>query len=686
MAGCLVVPLTHPEEGVVGLYGRRISTKGEVRHLYLPGPHRGILNWQALKLSSEIIVAESVLDALSWWVAGFRNVTCIYGVQGLTAELQDLLGRYAVRQITFTLDGDEAGRGATERLSARLEGRGVRCRTVEIPEDKDPNELLVEGGAHALEALLGTARPVGVLDDSAGAEGSAAIEVTDDGFAVQFGDVAYRVAPRPPFGGRLRVMLRVVRRTNRFLDTIDLYSHRARSTAVTQICQRLELGREDVERHFLLLLEKAETWVEVQRAADGDDEGADKKAKRVEMTAAEREEALAFLRDPRLVELLLEDIEALGYVGEEKGKLLAYLIGLSRRLERPLSGIVLSQSGAGKSSMAEIVEVLTPAEDVVLYSRISAQALCYLPKDFLKRKLLILEERAGAEQADYSIRVLQSKSRLSSAVVIKDPTTGKMRTRHFAVEGPIAYIETTTNPKINNENATRCFEITLDESEAQTRRIHERQRQARTVEGLRNRQKIDGIRQRHHNAQRLLEPVRILIPYVGLLTFPSRWLRTRRDNERFLSLVEAAAFLHQHQREGGVMADGTRYIEAVLSDYALAYDLAREVLRSTLHELTREARELVAMIQAMLGGKTPSSQGPQFTRKDLRAHTDWQDHRLRAALDELVEMEYLGTVSGSQGRTYQYRLLCSGSEPPHLGELTTPEQLARLLGGDASSS
>lgn len=101
----------------------------------------------------------------------------------------------------------------------------------------------------------------------------------------------------------------------------------------------------------------------------------------------------------------------------------------------------------------------------------------------LKHKLLILEERAGAEAADYSIRTLQSRQRLSMAAPVKDPTTGKIQTQTFEVEGPIAYLETTTSAHLNPENATRCFELTLDESEEQTRRIHERQRRTRTPRG-----------------------------------------------------------------------------------------------------------------------------------------------------------------------------------------------------------
>ena len=86
-----------------------------------------------------------------------------------------------------------------------------------------------------------------------------------------------------------------------------------------------------------------------------------------------------------------------------------------------------------------------PPEDVIHYSRVSAHALAYAGKDAYKRKLIIMEERVGGEAADYYIRILQSSHMIRQAVVIKDPVTGQMRTQEFEVEGPIAYIETTTD-------------------------------------------------------------------------------------------------------------------------------------------------------------------------------------------------------------------------------------------------
>jgi len=554
--------------------------------------------------------------------------------------------------------------------------RGIRCMRVDLPDGKDPNQVLMEDGAAALQDTLQAVRLAEPTAPEAMEMETAEHEDTGDGFSIRFGQVQYRVTPRPPFTGKMRVTLRVFYLEQAFLDNLDLFSHRARATSINQIVARMKVRKEYVERHFTAIVEASERWVAAQHDASRTPGEAAKTP--VVMTEIERDEALEFLKRPDMMAAILHDMEAFGYTGEENAKLLAYLIGVSRKLDRPLSGIIISQSGAGKSTLAELVEALTPPEHVVLYTRLTAQSLAYMQKDALKRKLVIIEEREGATAAEYHVRILQSRHRLTQLTTEKDPATGQMRSKVYEVEGPIAYLETTTSTQINYENATRCFELHLDESEDQTRRIHQRQRQMRmegTVEGP----SVEAIKRRHHNAQRLLEPVRVYLPYASLLSFPVRWLRTRRDHERFLSLIDSIAFLHQYQREGGVVErDGrpVRFIRGSLADYRLAYQLARDVLWSTLHELTHDGRELLEAVRDMMGGDVKG----YFTRRDARKHTDWQDYRLREALNELVEMEYVVVGSGSQGRTYQYRLLSASDERPHsLHELTTPEQLEKLL-------
>ena len=665
--GCVVVPLTHPDRGVVGFYGRRIRPDAKVPHLYLPGPRQGVLNWQSLKTSPSVTVAESVLDALSLWQAGLREVTCVYGAQGLTDDLKELVQQFEVRELTLCLDGDAAGQAASQRLADSF--RDLKVSVAKMPDGKDPNQVLQESGPQVLWDLARRSQPIfskpQAIDEK---------KDTGTGFLLDMDGVTYNVQPMPPFTSRLRVGIRAHKGDKWLQDRFDLYVHRDRVKLASQIAGQLGVPRIDAERHQEALFRECDGWAAAQKIKA---EAAAKPKAPPALSEAERLEALQWLRQPDLKDQILKDIELLGYVGEEQAKLLVYLIGISRKLPKPLSGIIISQAGVGKSSLTEIVEQLTPPEDVLLFTRITSQALIYMTDNLLKGKVIIVEERVVAEAAEYSIRVLQSRNKLTQATPIKDPITGLFTTKIFTVEGPVAYLETTTDARINHENATRCFEINLDESERQTARIQAFQRAQRLPKRQNRHLLADQVAERHHQAQRLLQDVLVFIPYAELLTFPSKKLRTRRDNERFLCLIEAVAFLHQFQRERGETEDGTPYILANLEDYRLAYELAKDVLSATLHELSRAGRDVWLAVRDWVVAQTGDDYAQMvFTRRDVRLAIGVEDHQLRAALQELTDMEYLELVSGSNGKTYYYKLLVAREEDAPV-VLVTPDDLAR---------
>lgn len=668
--GCVVVPLTHPDLGIVGLYGRRIRPDAKNRHLYLPGPHQGVLNWQSFKSSSGIVLTESVLDAMAVWQAGVRNVSCLYGTQGLPEPLKELLVRFEVRELLLALDGDRAGLEATQTLSQTLREMDRTVTAVRLPDGQDPAQILQDQGPEALQKLLTT-----TPKEAPSPPVSPTSRMTSDkGFEVQLTDTKYRVEMIGPFSSRLKANVLAHHSSGRWTqDRIDFYVHRDRAKLERQLVSQLQLSRTTASQHVAELMAAAEDWAKDRKAPEKAEN------ETVQLTEQQRQEALAFLRKPQLARAILADLENLGYIGEENPKLLAYLIGVSRKLPKPLSGIIISQSGCGKSTLTDFIEQLTPPEDVMMFTRITAQALQYMAQFLLKGKLIIVEERTGAESAEYSIRILQSRQKLTQAVPQKDPATGKIATQIITVEGPVAYLETTTDPRINHENATRCFEITLDESQEQTERILAAQRAGRMPTRKNPHRQAETIRERHHNAHRLLEPVLVFIPFADQLVFPSKKLRNRRDHERFLCLIEASAFLHQYQRERGKTEDGDDYVMASLDDYRLAYQLAHEVLSLTLHELSRGAKDLWQLIRAWVHAQADDrTREFLFTRRDLRRVTDIEDHQLRAALQELVDMEYVEVAAGQNGRAYQYRLLVAHEQEAPVA-LLSPEDLERRL-------
>ena len=188
----------------------------------------------------------------------------------------------------------------------------------------------------------------------------------------------------------------------------------------------------------------------------------------------------------------MADFETCGLVGEETNKLTGYLAAVSRKLEKPLAVMVQSSSAAGKSALMEAVLAFVPPEERVQYSAMTGQSLFYMGEADLKHKVLAIAEEEGAERASYALKLLQSEGKLSIASTGKDPTTGRLVTHEYHVEGPVAIMLTTTAIDLDEELLNRCLVLSVDEDREQTRAIHRLQREAETLEGLRGTQARPG--------------------------------------------------------------------------------------------------------------------------------------------------------------------------------------------------
>ena len=141
--GSIVFPIISETSQVTEIYGRKINDnlrKGTPTHLYLPGPHQGVWNVEALQASKEIILCESLIDALTFWCAGFRNVTASYGIEGFTADHLAAFRQSNIERVLIAYDRDEAGNNAAEKLAKKLIDSGIDCYRIQFPKGMDANE------------------------------------------------------------------------------------------------------------------------------------------------------------------------------------------------------------------------------------------------------------------------------------------------------------------------------------------------------------------------------------------------------------------------------------------------------------------------------------------------------------------------------------------------------------------
>jgi len=748
-SGSLVIPVTDENSIVHEVYGRKLNDnlrKGTPLHLYLPGPHRGVWNVAALKASREIILCESLIDALTFWCAGFRNVTAAYGIEGFTDDHLAAFKKHHTERVLIAYDRDEPGERAASSLAAELMTEGIECFRIQFPRGMDANEyaLQVKPAEKSLELVIRNAEWMGKGERPKVTMQPVSIEAGIEATKEERDDSKYREAVNPPpcpieeerpeintgpapdddserreavnpppmcpeeplaspippaprpevdaevkhsevtiqHGDRrwrvrgleknlsfslLKVNLLVARdkQSTFHVDTFDLYSARQRQVFIKQASEELCVEEAVIKRDLGKILLKLEELQDQQ--INRTLQVKEQTSPAATVTGRAKDRAMEMLKDPHLLDRILSDFEKCGVVGEETNKLVGYLAAVSRKLEEPLAIVIQSSSAAGKSSLMEAILSFFPIEERVQYSAMTGQSLFYMGEADLQHKILAIAEEEGAEKATYALKLLQSEGELTIASTGKDPSTGRLETQEYRVEGPVMIFLTTTAIEIDEELLNRCIVLTVDEEREQTRAIHRLQRERQTLEGLLARRDSEDIRKLHQDAQRLLLPLLVANPYARELTFLDDRTRTRRDHMKYLTLIRSIALLHQYQRptkhithKGKQMA----YIEVTLDDIEIANRLAHQVLGRSLDELSPQTRRLLRLLDEMVSAQCTKlgmeREDYRFTRREIRETTGWSYDQVRVHLDRLVALEYVLVHNGGRGQQFVYELQYEG--------------------------
>jgi DNA primase len=744
LVGSLVIPIRDEDRRVRNLYGRK--TRNDLRpgtpdHLYLPGPHRGVFNVEALKASSEVILCESLIDALTFWRWGFRNVTAAYGVGNFTDEILGAMKLHRTERVLIAFDRDDAGDAGARKVAEKLLAAGVECFRVLFPKGMDANEVALkmtpaektlalflrsaewmgkgprpphaEIAYHAPEASSSAARaaspvatpsPVataplqaeacGVVDaasdhvatekeetrasEKEGSEPtppSGLVSLTDNEALFTFDDRRYRIRDlkKGLAHGSLRLTIRAEREgdyfappspiSGWFLDTVDLCLSRQRALFEKNAAHEMSV-KDEVVRFDLGKVVRALEELQDRRIA----EALAPKSKTPAMSESEHEEALAFAKDPRLLERIVESFSSAGIVGEATNALVLYLAAISRKLDRPLAVVIRSSSAAGKTALMDAVLGFVPDEEQERYSALTENVLFYFEGKSFEHKILAIAEEQGAQRASYPLKLLQSEGVVKAASTGKDPATGRLDAKEYEVRGPLMILLSSTAADMDEEFLNRSLVLTVDESREQTKRIHELQREGETLEGFLQKSERKKLQSLHKNFQRLLRPLAVFNPFSRGLTFLDDQTRTRRDHPKYLTLIRSIALLQQHQREIKTCLDAegksVEYIEVTREDLVLANRLASEVLGHTLSELQPQTKKLLLLLHEWVSEQCERSgvlrQDFLFTRRQTRDALRWGDTQLKIHLSRLVELEYLLLHRGGRGQSFVYELLYEG--------------------------
>lgn len=727
MNGSVVIPLFDADGRTTNIYGRKVTPNlrpGTELHMWLDSTRSGLFNRSAFESSKTMILAGSILDALALWSNGQRNVTAIHGLDGPADDIVSAIESFRTERILLAFRRSNEADRAAGMIGERIAGLGVEVLRVTFPAGMDATDFITsvpspaEAVIHAVRSAvwmsgkaptstaaiaprvtastssttsMSADTVIGIAPDDiapdrkevpeASASPSAHSPTTDSSVAstrqqptpdrktadevvLIFDDRRWRIrglARTTPETMKVNVM--VSKDGAAFhVDVVELYSARQRATFTKMAADELALDETLVKTdlgHVLLRLEEAQD--ELLRRQDAPE------TTKVEMTEEDRLAALALLRDPRLLDRILEDFERVGVVGEQTNLLLGYVASISRKLERPLAVVIQSSSAAGKSSLMDAVLDFVPEEDRMSFSAMTGQSLYYMGGASLRNKVLSVAEEAGAERASYALKLLQSEGALTIASTGKDPGTGRLVSQEYRVEGPVAIMMTTTAIDVDEELLSRCIVLSVDEGPEQTKAIHEKQRAEMSLEGRLRRHERALLLRLHQNVQRLVRPLLVVNPFASEMAYSDHRVRARRDHRKLLGIIETVALLHQHQRDVKTIEHGghaVEYIEVEKTDIEIATKFMTATGGPSADDLPPQTRTLLTLLDHFVKerSETASRKHVRFTRREIREAFGLGDTQAKVHLRRLVENEYLIVHAAPHGRGIVYELAFEGDD------------------------
>ena len=170
-AGRIIVPIINQMGKVIAFGGRVIKKTNDNIGKYKNTQETVIFskkktlfainNLKKLKLESDIdsvIMVEGYMDAISLYQAGFKNVVASMGTS-LTLEQAKLLKRYT-NKVIVSFDGDSAGQKATVRSLNIFADEGFDIRVLNLPNGKDPDDVIRDKGKDFYQKLIDEAEPL----------------------------------------------------------------------------------------------------------------------------------------------------------------------------------------------------------------------------------------------------------------------------------------------------------------------------------------------------------------------------------------------------------------------------------------------------------------------------------------------------------------------------------------------
>ena len=367
------------------------------------------------------------------------------------------------------------------------------------------------------------------------------------------------------------------------------------------------------------------------------------------ITPSDKIKAIEFLKSEDLLRKLDERLELTGVVGEERTRMLLFVVASSLISSQPLHAIVQASSGAGKSHLVNAIMACIPQTMCINSTSISSKGFNHFGENALMNKLFVIQDFDGLDdKALFAFRELQSAKSTSNIVSTK--SDGDHRTIVKQVNANFSSLVATTKQDIYYDNQSRSIIVGIDESNEQTQKIITHSN--RFYAGLIDKSKQEESKFFLQNCIKVMKSFDVVNHYATQLQLPSKAKMQRRLNHQFQEFILQITRLHQYQRE----IDSNGRLITTIEDIKLAIDLFFDAIILKIDELSSSTRQFFEELKIYVASADCKSTSGEFKQIDVRRVMNLSKTQVAHHLKVLIDLEYLTKVSGSVNRGFTYKI------------------------------
>lgn len=355
------------------------------------------------------------------------------------------------------------------------------------------------------------------------------------------------------------------------------------------------------------------------------------------------------LQSENLLDEVNQIIGESGVVGEEKTRLLLFLIASSYKFTSNLHAVIQSNESTLGAELVGKIASLIPAGEKYNIDLTTSRSFRYYGNSMIDRKLLVIPDYSGvtSSKAITDLKKLQANGELKIDAP-KKGDNGILYTTHQDVTGHTSSIGACNNSKKYFDNEPKTVLVGLDTTATQMDRLMEYD--CRKMAGMVDEQKEIKAKETLQFVIENLHSLQVVNPFALSLRLPSSIPNARTYSTQLMHFVNIIALFHQHQRE----TDKQGRVIATTTDVEKGIDLFMDAILVNLDELNTNTRGYFEELKKyVLSG--PKRENTSFNAKEVREALKVTKPTNTRYLNTLLRHEFI-EKSGSKNTGYTYKI------------------------------